>query len=73
MIFASDLRIRPRRTDPDGNSRNGTRARTASSEVGPMAIDVPQDRDGSFDPVIGRKRRTGTSVRRDGIAAAARG
>ena len=46
-----------------GNSRNGTRAKTVLTEVGPVQIEVPRDRDGSFDPVIVRKRQR----RLDGI------
>jgi len=46
-----------------GNSRNGTRAKTVLTEVGPVEIDVPRDRDGSFEPVIVRKR----ARRLDGI------
>jgi hypothetical protein len=38
-----------------GNSRNGTRAKTVITEVGPVEIDVPRDRDASFEPVIVRK------------------
>src|SRR5271165_1086641 len=40
-----------------GNSRNGTRAKTVLTEVGPVQIEVPRDRDSSFDPVIVRKRQ----------------
>jgi putative transposase len=41
-----------------GNSRNGTRSKTVLTDnVGPVQIDVPRDRDGSFDPVIVRKRQ----------------
>jgi hypothetical protein len=46
-----------------GNSRNGTRSKTVLTEVGPVEIEVPRDRDGSFDPVIVRKRQR----RLDGI------
>jgi transposase-like protein len=46
-----------------GNSRNGKRAKTVVTEVGPVDIDVPRDRDGSFDPKIVRKRQR----RLDGI------
>jgi putative transposase len=42
-----------------GNSRNGTRAKTVLTEVGPVQIEVPRDRDGSFEPVIVRKRQRG--------------
>jgi len=41
-----------------GNSRNGTRPKTVLTDnVGPVTIEVPRDRDGSFDPVIVRKRQ----------------
>jgi transposase-like protein len=41
-----------------GNSRNGTRAKTVLTDnVGPVTVEVPRDRDGSFDPVIVRKRQ----------------
>jgi putative transposase len=48
--------------DPAGrdgaNSRNGTRAKTVISDAtGPVTIDVPRDRDGSFTPVIVKKRQ----------------
>jgi putative transposase len=39
------------------NSRNGTRTKTVLTEVGPVPIDVPRDRDGSFEPQIVRKRQ----------------
>ena len=39
-----------------GNSRNGRRAKTVLTEVGPVEIDVPRDRDGSFEPKIVPKR-----------------
>lgn len=35
-----------------GNSRNGTRSKTVLTETtGPVEIDVPRDREGSFEPV----------------------
>jgi putative transposase len=40
-----------------GNSRNGTRAKTVLSDVGPVEISVPRDRDGSFAPQIVKKRQ----------------
>ena len=41
-----------------GNSRNGTRAKTVLTDnVGPVQIEVPRDRDGSFDPAIVKKRQ----------------
>ncbi|MGE5830505.1 MAG: transposase, partial [Micromonosporaceae bacterium] len=33
-----------------GNSRNGRRSKTVVTEVGPVDIEVPRDRDGSFEP-----------------------
>ncbi|WKU08807.1 IS256 family transposase [Micromonospora sp. HUAS LYJ1] len=47
--------------DPAGNngqnSRNGVRGKTVLTEVGPVQIAVPRDRDGSFEPPIVRKRQ----------------
>jgi transposase-like protein len=49
--------------DLSGNSRNGTRTKTVLTEIGPVEIEVPRDRDASFDPVIVKKRQR----RLDGI------
>ena len=46
-----------------GNSRNGTRPKTVLTEIGPVQIEVPRDRDASFTPAIVRKRQR----RLDGI------
>jgi putative transposase len=40
-----------------GNSRNGSRTKTVLTEIGPVEIEVPRDRAGSFEPVIVPKRR----------------
>ncbi|MFF2818990.1 IS256 family transposase [Kitasatospora cineracea] len=40
-----------------GNSRNGLRAKTVLTEVGPVRIEVPRDREGSFEPQIVKKRQ----------------
>ncbi len=40
-----------------GNSRNGTRTKTVITDVGPVEITVPRDRDGSFEPKIVKKRQ----------------
>jgi putative transposase len=40
-----------------GNSRNGKRGKAMITEVGPVDIDVPRDRDGSFTPQIVAKRQ----------------
>src|SRR4051812_39179714 len=46
--------------DPAGrngqNSRNGSRSKTVITEVGPVALDVPRDREGTFEPRIVPKR-----------------
>ncbi|WP_407701468.1 IS256 family transposase [Thermomonospora echinospora] len=43
--------------DGSGNSRNGKRAKTVITDVGPVTIEVPRDRDASFEPKIVRKRQ----------------
>jgi putative transposase len=49
------------RHDPAGrdgaNSRNGHRAKTVLTEVGPVELDVPRDRDATFAPKIVAKRQ----------------
>ncbi|WP_432995390.1 IS256 family transposase [Dactylosporangium sp. CA-233914] len=40
-----------------GNARNGRRTKTVLTEAGPVELDVPRDRDGSFAPQIVRKRQ----------------
>ena len=39
------------------NSRNGHRPKTVTTEVGPVEIEVPRDREGTFEPQIVRKRQ----------------
>ena len=40
-----------------GNTRNGSTPKTLSTEHGPVEINTPRDRDGSFEPKIVRKRQ----------------
>jgi len=40
-----------------GNSRNGTRSKTVITEVGPVDIEVPRDRDSTFEPATVKKRQ----------------
>jgi len=40
-----------------GNERNGKRAKTVSTEIGPVEVEIPRDRDGTFEPVIVKKRQ----------------
>jgi putative transposase len=42
--------------DGSGNSRNGHRAKTVLTDVGPVQVSVPRDRDASFEPAIVAKR-----------------
>ncbi len=39
------------------SSRNGTRSKTVITDFGPIEIEVPRDRDGSFEPQLVRKRQ----------------
>ena len=47
--------------DPVGrngeNSRNGSRPKTVLTDVGPVELNVPRDRDGTFEPQIVKKRQ----------------
>lgn len=38
--------------DEDGNHRNGASAKTIRTEDGPLRIEVPRDREGSFEPIL---------------------
>lgn len=40
-----------------GNSRNGVGAKTLQTENGPLAIEVPRDRNGTFEPQLVRKHQ----------------
>ncbi|MGP4969165.1 IS256 family transposase [Glutamicibacter ardleyensis] len=44
------------RGDAD-NSRNGIRSKTVQTKGGPISIDIPRDREGSFEPAIVKKRQ----------------
>ncbi|MFF6993565.1 IS256 family transposase [Streptomyces sp. NPDC008313] len=41
----------------NGNSRNGTRAKTVLTDVGPVEVKVPRDVAGTFEPQIVKKRQ----------------
>ena len=45
------------RTEGGVNARNGTRGKTVLTKAGPVQIDVPGDRAGTFEPVIVAKRQ----------------
>ena len=40
-----------------GNSRNGKRGKSVLTEAGPVSIEVPRDREGSFEPQLVKKRQ----------------
>ncbi len=42
---------------PRENHRNGHRAKTVQTEIGPVEIQVPRDRAGSFEPQLVKKRQ----------------
>jgi putative transposase len=46
-----------RRPEGRGNSRNGARSKTVLTDVGPIDVKVPRDRDATFEPKIVRKRQ----------------
>ncbi|MGI5185538.1 IS256 family transposase [Dactylosporangium sp. CA-152071] len=54
--LGSGKHVRAGRTS-SGNARNGRRVKTVLTEAGPVELDVPRDRDGSFTPQIVRKRQ----------------
>lgn len=56
------------RTDST-NSRNGRKSKSIRSKYGEMDIDVPQDRESSFEPKIVRKRQKDISGIEDKIIA----
>jgi putative transposase len=57
-----------------GNSRNGTRTKTVTTDVGLVEIAVPRDRDGSFDPkTVGKRKRRLHGVDEMVISLAAKG
>jgi putative transposase len=41
-----------------GNHRNGVTAKTVQSDLGPVAVNTPRDRQGSFEPQLVAKRQT---------------
>ena len=41
-----------------GNTRNGSSAKTLKSDFGALPIDIPRDRDGSFEPQLVAKHQT---------------
>ncbi|CAN5329244.1 IS256 family transposase [soil metagenome] len=62
------------RTDEVTNARNGSRSKTVLTDIGPVPIEVPRDREGSFTPQIVRKhQRRLTGVDEMVLSLSARG
>jgi transposase-like protein len=56
------------------NSRNGHRSKTVLTEVGPVEIDVPRDRDATFEPrIVAKRQRRLSGVDELVISLSARG
>lgn len=57
--IADHVGYKPHQVPPSGggNTRNGKLRKTLATEHGPVEIETPRDRDGSFEPKIVRKRQ----------------
>src|SRR5271154_6212752 len=63
----------PARRD-GGNSRNGTRTKQLLTDVGPVEVAIPRDRDGSFEPqIVGKRQRRLSEIDGLVISLAAKG
>src|SRR5215470_3436234 len=40
------------RASPDGNHRNGRTAKTVLTDEGPLPVEIPRDRAGTFEPLL---------------------
>jgi transposase-like protein len=74
--MSDHLGYRPGDDKPEGqtNQRNGTSGKTVITDDGPVRIEVPRDREGSFEPqIIGKHERRFTGFDQKIIAMYARG
>ena len=74
--MSDHLGYRQGESKPEGqtNQRNGTTSKTVLTDEGPVRIDVPRDRQGSFDPLlIPKHERRFTGFDQKIIAMYARG
>jgi len=56
------------------NERNGIRSKTIITDIGPVDIDVPRDRDGSFEPqLVAKRQRRLTGIDNLVLSLSARG
>jgi putative transposase len=57
-----------------GNSRNGSRSKAVLTDVGPVRLEVPRDRDSSFEPrIVAKRQKRLTGVDEMVISLAAKG
>jgi transposase-like protein len=57
-----------------GNSRNGARAKSVLTDIGPVDIEVPRDRDASFEPkIVGKRQRRLSGIDELVISLSAKG
>jgi putative transposase len=56
--LAEHLGYPPGETPPHANKRNGGTSKTLKSDLGPVQMRTPRDRDSSFDPQLVKKRQT---------------
>lgn len=52
-----------------GNSRNGTSKKTVQTSEGPVELDVPRDRNGTFEPVAVKKHQRRLGRMEDAVVA----
>jgi putative transposase len=74
--MSDHLGYRPGDQKPEGqnNQRSGTSGKTVITDDGPVRIEVPRDREGSFEPqIIGKHERRFTGFDQKIIAMYARG
>jgi transposase-like protein len=51
------LGYEPYERSSESNARNGKKKKTVRSKYGEVSLNVPQDRDSSFEPKVVKKRR----------------
>lgn len=51
------LGYKPYERSENSNARNGHKQKSVQSKYGEMEVDVPQDRDSSFEPLVVKKRQ----------------
>jgi putative transposase len=74
--MSDHLGYQPGEAKPEGqsNQRNGSSGKTVITDDGPMRIEVPRDREGSFEPqIIGKHERRFTGFDQKIVAMYARG